>query len=608
MEQTTQIAGYILAGGRSRRMGENKAFLRLGKETFLERIRAALSCFDTVYLSVDSAEKYERTGFTLIEDLCPDAGPMGGIVSGLLSCPQPALFVAACDMPFVDRGSVEVLLDAYKKEQKPVVAKTGERIHPLFGIYPKSVLTGMLEMVERGEYRMMDFLERTDHAEVQIGAGNRAAVNVNSREEYRELTEEQTERAPVSVEEAVDMLTRCVLQPGGTDGTKAGNVENCGKTKEVGLPDALGRILAKDAVAQYDQPPFPRSPLDGYALRAADTKNAGPQAPVCLEVVGETCAGQIYSGRIKEGQALRIMTGAPIPEGADTVVKQENTDCGEETVKVYESLEPFSNYCRAGEDYEKGEVLLEKGTKLDGIALGILAGMGMETVSVLPRPCVGVISTGDELCSPGQELPPGRIYDSNRYLIGGRLKELGLTPAFSLHCDDSAQKMVQLIKEKAQTAQLIITTGGVSVGKKDILHEVIRLLGARRLFWKVELKPGSPALAAVYKDTMLICLSGNPFAAAANFELLVRPVIAGLTGDPSWVMQKKQARFHGAFAKKSGRRRFIRAYYEDGGVSIPRQKHASGILSTFAGCNCLIDIEKGNEGLKEGDTVWVHLM
>lgn len=601
MKLAADIAGYILAGGKSRRMGENKAFLTLNGETFLERIREALSCFGTVCLSVDDTEKYKDTGFILIVDRYPDAGPLGGIVSGLLACPQSALFVAACDMPFVDRASVEILLNAYRKERKIVVAKTGEQVHPLLGIYPKSALSGMREMTERGEYRMMDFLDKTDHAKIQIGEGNPAAVNVNSKKEYRALVGKAGEAAStLSLEEAVRMLEHYAAQCGET------GLAQCPET--VGLSDALGRILAEDAAAACDQPPFPRSPLDGYALRGIDTRNADSRHPVCLEVIGEVCAGQVYEGMLKEGKALRIMTGAPIPDGADAVVKQENTDYGEKEVKVYERLEPFSNYCRAGEDYLKGEILLKKGTKIDGIATGILASIGRDKVPVFPLPRVGVISTGDELCSPGLRLQPGQIYDSNRYLVCGRMKELGLDPAFSLHCSDSAQAMAEMIRKRAENTQLIITTGGVSVGKKDIMHEVIRLLKARKLFWKVQLKPGSPTLAAVYNDTLILCLSGNPFAAAANFELLARPVIGRLMRDPSWKMKEKQACFQGSFPKKSPGRRFVRACYEEGRVRIPGQKHASGMLSTFEGCNCLIDIEAGNEGLKEGDMVWVHLM
>lgn len=378
--------------------------------------------------------------------------------------------------------------------------------------------------------------------------------------------------------------------------------------EQIELINGNGRILAKDAFSPMDQPPFPRSPLDGYAIQGDDTKGAAKDHPVTLKVIGEICAGQVFSGIVESGEAVRIMTGAPVPCGADTVIKQENTDYGMDQVEIYESLKPYENYCFQGEDFQKGDLLLKKGTKLDGIGIGILASMGLSHVTVYRQPKIGIISTGDELITPGTEWRPGKIYDSNLYLLGGRLKELGLNPSFLLHCEDDADKLTGMIREKAKNADIILTTGGVSVGKKDILHDVIEKLGAKKLFWKVALKPGSPTLTAVYHNTLLICLSGNPFGAEANFELLVRPVIGTLSNDVIWKMKKIKAEFQGEFQKRSGRRRFLRGYYADGKVWIPEKKHASGVLSTMAGCNCLIDIEEGNEGLKKGDRIWIHLL
>ena len=585
-----EIAGYILAGGKSRRMGgENKALLMLEGRTFLDRIKEALSLFPAVYLSADRKARYPDIGLTVIEDMYPDAGPLGGICTGLTVCSESALFVTACDMPFLDRETVLKLLDAYKRTGNTVIAKTRNRVHPLLGVYPGKVLPVMQDMLEKGEYRMMELLQKIDHTEVQISGHSHAAVNVNSRRDYAGLTERV-----LNVEEAVSILKSCVIP-----------VE---ETENVILEEAQGRILAENAAADRDQPPFARSAMDGYALRSEDTAEAGEDSPVCLEVTGEICAGRVYQGEIRQGQAVRIMTGAPIPDGADAVIRQENTDYGEERVKIFERLEPSVNCCPAGEDYRAGEVLLKKGARLSGIDIGVLAGLGMDKVCVRALPRVGIISTGDELCPPGVPLEPGKIYDSNRYLIGARMKELGIAPGFSVHCGDDAEAVAEQIRKNAREAQTIITTGGVSVGKKDIMHAVIQILGAEKLFWKVALKPGAPTLAAVYDRTLLICLSGNPFGAAVNFELLVRPVLGKLAGDPRWEMKKRQAIFHGDFRKRSAGRRFLRAYYEAGEVWIPEQKHASGILSTFAGCNCLIDIEAGNQGLREGDKVWVHLM
>ncbi len=397
----------------------------------------------------------------------------------------------------------------------------------------------------------------------------------------------------ISVEEAVELLSVC---------------SHCIKeTEKISLMEGLGRTLAENVTAPMDQPPFPRSPLDGYAIRAEDSTGAATKSPVCLEVIGEVCAGRVFSGRVGSGQAVRIMTGAPIPAGADTVIKQENTDYGEKRVNLYESLVPYGNYCARGEDYCRGDVLLEQGTILDSAAIGTMAGAGMTVVDVYRQPRVGLISTGDEVIPPGAVWQPGKIYDSNLYLIGARLKELGLDPVWMLHCADQPEKMTELIRNKAGEVDLLVTTGGVSVGKKDIMHDVVRLLPAKKLFWKIAVKPGAPVLGAVYKDVPVICLSGNPFGAASNFELLVRPVLAAMTGNKKLEGRRVTAVFEGEFLKGGSIRRFLRGYYEDGHVQIPEEKHASGILSSLVGCNCMIDIEPDSQGLHRGDVVNVLL-
>lgn len=377
--------------------------------------------------------------------------------------------------------------------------------------------------------------------------------------------------------------------------------------ESVPLADAVGRILAEDGCALVDQPPFPRSPLDGYAVRAEDTLGASKDSPKSLRVIGKIYAGMVLDGQIHHGEAVRIMTGAPIPSGADTVIRQENTDYGKEQVQVYEELCAFDNYCPQGEDYKTGDILLKKRTILDGVSIALLASLGKEQIKVYRKPRIAIISTGDEVVLPGQKLLPGKIYDSNLYYLYGRLLELGIKPVFACHCGDNPQKMANIIREQATKADLIISTGGVSVGEKDIMHEVIQTLNAKKLFWRVDMKPGAPTLAAKYQGVPVICLSGNPFGAAANFELLVRPMIAELTGHCKWNMEKKQAVMETDYSK-GGVRRFIRGYYEDGKVMIPKGNLASGVLSSMLGCNCLIEITPEQCGVKKGDLVWVYLL
>lgn len=378
------------------------------------------------------------------------------------------------------------------------------------------------------------------------------------------------------------------------------------------LLDATERILEEDLVAKFDNPPFSRSPLDGYAVRAEDILNASKDYPVKLKIIDEIMAGEVSKLELKPGQAVRIMTGAPIPNGADTVVKQEDTDCASSVVKVYKPIKSYENYCYRGEDFLKGDCLISKGERMDSINIGIAASMGYGQMLVRRQPSIAVLTTGSELQDPGTEIKCGQIYDSNRFLVSARLRELGIEPTIVEHIEDDPEKMANRISEIADDVDLIITTGGVSVGKKDIIHDVIKILEANQLFWRVDIKPGSPVMASIYRDKCIISLSGNPFGVAVGMEILVRPIISMIEGD-FYLEDRRQGIMMQEFSKISNSRRYIRAIYKNditkntGEVFLSGGTNASGVLSTMKECNCLIEIPSGNQGLKKEDTVEVIL-
>lgn len=382
--------------------------------------------------------------------------------------------------------------------------------------------------------------------------------------------------------------------------------------ERIPLDEALGRRTAADIYAGFDQPPFDRSPLDGYAVRSEDLGSACREAPAVLRVVGETLAGAAAPDEpLQPGQALRIMTGAPIPPGADCVVRQEDTDGGEETVRVYVSHTAFQNYCRRGEDVRKGTRVLRRGTRLTAAALGVLAMLGQAEVSVLARPVAGVLSTGDELVEPGPALPPGKIYNSNRCLLSARLRELGAAPLALPPCPDDPAAIEQAVRGTLERCSFLITTGGVSVGKRDYMPEVCRRLGGELLFHGVPMKPGAPALAFRLPEGLILCLSGNPFAAAATFELMARPVLRRMQGLPDEPPIRTAAVLGTDFPKASPGRRFLRARFSGGTVTLPSgspEVHSSGLLSSFLGCNCFIDLPAGTPPLRAGQTVEVVLL
>ena len=381
------------------------------------------------------------------------------------------------------------------------------------------------------------------------------------------------------------------------------------ETKKVTVKEAGGFCLAEDVYAGTDNPPFSRSPVDGYAVRAKDIRGAVRGNPARLQVAGCIYAGDDgQSFQVNPGEAYRIMTGAPFPQGADTAVKQEDTDYGEDVVEIYRSQKPWDNYCFQGEDYKKDSLLLKKGSRITFAEQGILSGIGRTDVEVYRKPVIRILTTGDELCEPGSPLKPGKIYDSNGMMVSARLCELGVHLKSVSHCADSEEGMAEELKKAAEDADIIITTGGVSVGKKDILHGALEILGAEKIFWRIRLQPGTPTLFSVYKGTLILSLSGNPFGAMANLELLLRPALEVMTGDSAFAMEMRRGIMEESFEKRCRVRRFVRAVYKDGKVSFPQGIFSSGAIGTLRGCNCLLDIPAGKENVKAGEQVAVWML
>ncbi|MDR2088390.1 MAG: molybdopterin molybdotransferase MoeA, partial [Clostridiales Family XIII bacterium] len=301
--------------------------------------------------------------------------------------------------------------------------------------------------------------------------------------------------------------------------------------EETDVISANGRVLAEAIVSPADQPPFPRSPLDGYAFDAASCEGATKERPAVLKVVEKLCAGDWSERTVGRGEAVKLMTGAMIPRGCNCVIMQEETDGGTDAVRVYKRLKPDENYCFAGEDYKKGDLLLPAFARIDPAAMAVIASAGLSRVRVIRRPRVSVISTGDELTAPGTPRGNGKIYCSNNYYIEARLAEMGADIAMSCVARDDAAELRSRIESAAAESDLIVSTGGVSVGEKDLVIRVLEEMGADVVFHRIRIKPGSPAAFSRCRGVRLLSLSGNPFASAASLELLARPLLAAMTGD-----------------------------------------------------------------------------
>lgn len=375
--------------------------------------------------------------------------------------------------------------------------------------------------------------------------------------------------------------------------------------EQVPLPQALGRTLRRPVFAPFPQPPFDRSPLDGYALRAADIVSASEEMPALLRVAEKVCAGQVPRHPLAPGQAVRVMTGAMLPPGADCVIRQEDTDLGEERVRIFHAAAAGENRCLAGEEYAAGTLLLDRGTRMDAAALAVAAGAGMERLWVCRRARTAVIATGDELCAPGCPLPPGKVYDVNTAYLEARLGQLGMPPDVSIRSSDTLEGIVRAL-EACAGSDLIVTTGGVSVGERDLMEPALTAWGAEVVFHGVAMKPGMPTLLARRGGTVVLALSGNPFAAAVAFELFARPVLGWMTEAPGLEMERTTALAAADFQKPGGAvRRYLRGRLERGTVTVPGAQR-NGQMRSMVGCNCLVELPGG--AMRQGDRVDILIL
>ena len=370
---------------------------------------------------------------------------------------------------------------------------------------------------------------------------------------------------------------------------------------------ALGRVLLENCCSPIQQPPFPRSPLDGYALRGEDSHGAGAGNPVCLRVIDRSFAGVPAKKEVTPGTAVRVMTGGVIPLGADCVIRQEDTDCGEEWVQLYRSLHPNENYCRAGEDFDVGTLLARKGTGITAGTCAVFAAAGITHVTVNRLPRVAVLSTGSELRQPGSELSLGTIYDTNGAYLENRLRELKI-PVTQIHSvPDQPEELTHAINSAIQDADFMILSGGVSVGQRDLVPWALETLGGTEVFHGVAVKPGMPAALYIVQGKPVLALSGNPFACVVTFELLGRKVLACLSGDARFLPVVKHANLLCGYEKNRPIRRFFSGVLSDHGVRI-QVTQQNGQTHMLAESNCIVELPAGKEPIPVGTLATVHLL
>lgn len=360
-----------------------------------------------------------------------------------------------------------------------------------------------------------------------------------------------------------------------------------GAAEAVPLAEAAGRVLAEPVFALRTQPPFDASAMDGYAARAIDVSGV----PATLHVIGEAAAGRRHAGTVGAGQAVRIFTGAPLPEGADTIVIQENARRSGDSIEVVESVAAGRHIRRRGLDFAAGDLLLRAGRLLDPAALSLAASANHTALPVIQRPLVAIIATGDELLPPGSDPGPDQIISSNAYgvaaalaAVGARVLDLGIAP-------DRSEAIAAKVREAlAAPADIIVTLGGASVGDHDLVHEALTGQGMDLDFWKIAMRPGKPLMFGRLGGTRCVGLPGNPVASLVCTELFLKPLAARL-GGRHYDSPVCEAVLGAAMGENDLRQDYVRARLEEtptGLVATPFDIQDSSMLRTLADSGALI--------------------
>ncbi len=381
--------------------------------------------------------------------------------------------------------------------------------------------------------------------------------------------------------------------------------------EKISLLDAFGRVLGEDIIAARDNPPWDNSAMDGFAVRWEDIKQEHAiTKPVALKVIEDVPAGTVATKSVGPGQAIRIMTGAPIPKGADTVVKVEETEPSEDTVKIFKEVERGGNIRPQGEDVKKGDCIIAKGTQIRPAEAGMLAILAKSFVLVYQRPRVAILSTGDELADLDERFDEEKIINSNSYGTAAAVQEAGGIPILLGIAKDQPAALKEKISH-GLNADILVLSGGVSMGDYDFTKAVFKDLGAEMNFWKLAIRPGQPLAFGKIQGKLAFGLPGNPVSSMVTFEQLVRPAMLKMGGHRSYGRPVVQAAFQEKFSKRTDRRHFLRGILSrENNVLTVRTTgdQGSGILTSMVKANGLIDVPEEVERLNPGDIVNVQVL
>jgi len=373
---------------------------------------------------------------------------------------------------------------------------------------------------------------------------------------------------------------------------------NIPKSKEIQLSllDAQQHILAQDVISTINMPPFRQSAMDGYALHIHDS--------LSYKLIGEIKAGDSHKMELKPGEAIKIFTGAAVPDSANAVMQIEKTSVTNKTLVLNETINLNTNIRPIGEQIKANEVALFKGAKLNAAAIGYLAGLGITTVSVYKKPSVGILVTGNELVKPGNELEYGKIYESNSIMLQAALLDSGIKNSTIYKVNDDFISTKNSIKKALNENDVLLISGGISVGDYDFVKAALEELKVKTLFYKVNQKPGKPLLVGKFEDKLVFALPGNPAASLTCYYIYVQPVLKKITGELETTSTTQKEIAHN-FTVNNTRSQFLKASFSDNFVNVLTHQNSS-MLNTFALANCIIHLPEGNYELKKGLKVDIY--
>ena len=377
----------------------------------------------------------------------------------------------------------------------------------------------------------------------------------------------------------------------------------------VPIGSALGRIVSDDVPARVPYPPFDKSPYDGFAFRGEDTLEASHENPVILAITEEIPAGKQPQHEITPGFAAKILTGAPIPNGANATIKYEDTSFTATQVRIFNQIPPNTDIVEAGTGAKPGFLLTPKGVLISASTIANLANQGYVSIEVFKKPTITVISTGTELCEPGEPLRPAAIYNSNVYMLSAYLSEMGAHPINGGCVPDDPETIAATLKHSLEDSDMVVTTGGASVGDYDWAVKSAEIVGADVLFWKVLMRPGGAIMVACKDGKVILGLSGNPAAAVTGLLRIAAPYIKKLCGRSDCFYPEIKVRLQSPYAKDSPKLRVLRGRLEivdSAAFFVENSGQRSEDISSFAGCDLLGEIPMGSPPLPAGTIIKAH--